>query len=437
MLSKMRKGWMYTAIKAIIVILLGFWMLPIGKSELGDHQSLSDRRNGLQPLPEVLSYPEELAVIEKRMNRFIRRWEIPGAAMAVAKDGELKYHKGVGYAVMEDSLPVSPNHTFRLASVSKLITAAAIMKLKEEGALNLDDKVFGPEGHLPISIYGPVRDERLFLITVRHLLGHAGGWSHRYGDHLFMPHVVARELDVPLPVSEADIIRFALSKKLHFTPGVYSSYSNLGYIILGEVISRISGLPYEEYVQQAILDPLAINSMYIGHAEPEKWHTDEVHYYEVENSTQVLSAMGSGDSVPRSRGGNDIKILGAAGGWVGTAGDVLKVVLAVDGRDDFPDILSAESVSQMTDPAGIGPYGWRRSDYEGNLYRSGSFSGSVAVAYSQKNGVTWVVLMNGSSWKGADFPQYVKYEMDRTLSRISGWPEYDLFYYPYEQPTSF
>lgn len=432
----MRKKWVRLIVRTGILLFFLFLGIPIGKSDLiRSFNPEEDFKSFASTVPNDILYPEELNVIGKRISRFINRWELPGASVAVAYNGELKYAKAFGFANLEDKTEATPDHKFRMASVSKLLTAVAIMRLHEERQLHLDDRVFGPQGVLPDSIFSPVRDTRVYDITIRHLLGHAGGWSHRYGDHLFMPHVVAEEMGRGLPVTERDIINFALSKKLHFTPGAYVSYSNLGYVILGEVIAFSSGTSYEEYVQNEVLKPLGIRSFHIGRSLPEDKHPGEVSYYEVDNATLVLSAMGNGDSVLRSRGGNDISVLGAAGGWIGSASDMLKIILAVDGSAHFPDILDPESVKIMNNPDGPGPYGWRRTDRNGNLYRSGSFSGSVALAFSRSDGIAWVVIMNGSSWKGADFPQYIKTEMDRITSSIDEWPDYDLFYYPYSKPA--
>jgi CubicO group peptidase (beta-lactamase class C family) len=83
----------------------------------------------------------------------MKNWSIKGASVAVAKEGKLLYARGFGYASLPDSLPVEPYHRFRVASVSKLITAVAIMKLQEEGRLTVNEKVFGP---------GAILDDTLF-----------------------------------------------------------------------------------------------------------------------------------------------------------------------------------------------------------------------------------------------------------------------------------
>ena len=161
----------------------------------------------------------EFAGFDKTVNSFMKKWELTGVSVAVAKDGKLLYTKGFGFADKEKLIPTEPYHKFRVASVSKLVTAIAIMKLQENGQLKVTDKVFGPEGILNDELYNNPVDKRVYGITLAHLLSHEGGWSARWGDQMFMPVQVAKALDKPLPVSTQDIVRFALNKRLHFTPG--------------------------------------------------------------------------------------------------------------------------------------------------------------------------------------------------------------------------
>src|SRR5512137_2636460 len=180
--------------------------------------------------------------IEKSIRSFMHRWSITGASVAISKNGKLVYARGFGFADTLTREEVQPYSKFRIASISKLVTAVAIMKLQEEGRLSLEDKVFGPEGILNDSCYCCPKDKRVFDITVAHLLSHEGGWSQRYGDQMFMPQVIASQMRTNLPIDTKTIIRFALGKRLHFTPGTGRSYSNLGYSILGLVIEKKSGL---------------------------------------------------------------------------------------------------------------------------------------------------------------------------------------------------
>lgn len=367
---------------------------------------------------------------EKGIEWFMKNWSIKGASVAVAKEGKLLYARGFGYASLPDSLPVEPYHRFRIASVSKLITAVAIMKLQEEGRLTVTEKVFGPGAILDDTLFAHPKDRRVFDITVGHLLAHEGGWSQRYGDQMFMPEVISRTMDVPMPVDLKTIIRFALSKNLHFAPGTGQSYSNLGYSILGLVIEEASGMDYETYCRRKILEPLGIFDMSLGRNLPEDALPLEVSYYEVENAPLRPSVYGTGEMVPASRGGNDIETLGAAGGWVATAPDLMRLLLAVDGFDEPKDILLPESIEFMTDVYnGFAPVGWRATMPNGTWWRTGSFSGTTAMLKRMPDGTAWVVLMNSSAWNGPELTSDVDQMMVRFLQRINEWPETDLFSY--------
>ncbi|MDX9729066.1 MAG: serine hydrolase domain-containing protein [Bacteroidales bacterium] len=385
-----------------------------------------------------LTESEMFESAEKGIEWFMRNWNIKGSSVAIAKEGKLLYARGFGYASLSDSLPVEPYHRFRVASVSKLITAVAIMKLQEEGRLTVNEKVFGPGAILDDTLFAHPKDKRVFDITVAHLLAHEGGWSQRYGDQMFMPEVIARTMDVSMPVDLKTIIRFALSKNLHFTPGTGQSYSNLGYSILGLVIEEASGMDYETYCRRRILEPLGIFDMSLGHNLPEAALPLEVSYYEVENAPLKPSVYGTGEMVPASRGGNDIEALGAAGGWVATAPDLMRLLLAVDGFDEPKDILMPESIEFMTDVYnGYAPVGWRATMPNGTWWRTGSFSGTTAMLKRLPDGTAWVVLMNSSAWNGPELTSDIDHMMARFLQRVNAWPETDLFSYSAPVPLRF
>ena len=255
---------------------------------------------------------------------------------------------------------------------------------------------------------------------------------------MFMPEVIARSLDVPMPVDLKTIIRFALSKNLHFTPGTGQSYSNLGYSILGLVIEEASGVDYETFCRKEILEPIGIYDMAMGHNLPEAALPLEVSYYEVENNTLKPSIYGTGEMVMACRGGNDIETLGSAGGWVATAPDLMRLLLAVDGFEQPKDILAPESVEFMTDVYnGFAPVGWRAALPNGTWWRTGSFSGTTAMMKRMPDGTAWVVLMNSSSWNGPELTSDIDQMMYRFLQKVNQWPETDLFSYSAPVPLRF
>jgi len=377
----------------------------------------------------------EFAAAEKTIRAFMRKWSITGASVAVSKDGKLIYARGFGYSDTTSWEEIQPYHKFRIASISKLVTAVAVMKLAEDGKLNLNDRVFGPDAILNDPYFSNPRDKRAYGITVAHLLSHKGGWTQRWGDHMFMPLVVADQMGMKPPVDTRTIVRFALDKRLHYTPGKGRAYSNLGYSILGLVIEEVSGMPYEEYCRNAVLEPLGIYDMVLARNLHSLKAPYEVTYYAPSDVVPKPSIYGTGELVNPVYGGNDIEALGGAGAWLATAPDLLRLLLAVDGFETKEDILTRESIEIMTDiQNGLAPIGWKATISNGTWWRTGSFPGSAAMMKRQPDGTAWVVLFNSSAWNGPEIHSYVNTLMYRVISRLKITGQYDLFDYSLPVP---
>jgi len=386
-------------------------------------------------LTNSMSDSKEFAGMERIINSFMRRWEIAGASVAVAKDGKLVFARGFGFADKSSQAATEPYNKFRIASISKLVTAVAVMKLQEEGRLSVNDRVFGPDGILNDSFYSEPKDKRVYGITVAHLLSHEAGWTTRWGDQMFIPFPVADEMGVTPPVDTKTIVRFALNKNLHFTPGTGRSYSNLGYAILGLVIEKVSGMSYSDYCRKKILEPLGIYDMTLARNLAINKAPFEVTYYEPGDAVLKPSIYGTGELVPASYGGNDIEALGGAGAWIATAPDLMKFLLAIDGFSSKRDILSDESINFMTDNNnGYAPVGWKTTVYDGTWWRTGSFPGTAGMLKRQPDGIAWVILLNTSAWNGPEISTYINYMMARALSQVNKWPYTDLFNYSVSAP---
>jgi len=374
--------------------------------------------------------------IERSFNQFLRYWDIKAASVAVVRDNKLVFARAFGLADSIKGIKAEPYHKFRIASISKLVTATAIMKLEEEGRLRLNDHVFGPGGLLNNGHFKDPADRRAYDITVAHLLAHKAGWNHRYGDHMFMPHVVSSFLDKDLPVSTRDIVRFALDKPLHYTPGLGRSYSNLGYAILGLVIEELTGMAYDEYCQKEIFEPLGIFDFELARNLYEDKDPFEVRYYEPSNAIPKKSVYGSGELVQAAYGGNNIEALGAAGAWIATAPDLLRFVMSVDGLGADEDILPGMSIDFMTDRSnGFAPVGWKATTASGYWWRTGSFAGTSAMIKRMPDGTLWAVLLNSSTWKSSMFTTDINYLMSRVIRNTKSWSDTDLFSYSLPVPV--
>lgn len=393
-----------------------------------DDTNLSRILSSVSNITNEASDTEELSGLDQALQQFIQKQGIVGASVGVVKDGQLVYAKGFGHADLDAQQTVDPHHLFRIGSLSKLITTVAIMKLREEGKLSLDDKVFGEEGILNTLRYQNIKDpRRAHQITVEHLLSHTAGWSKRtYGDPMFIPLKIAEEMNVPAPANLDDIISFVLSKRIPYAPGTRYDYSNFGFCLLGKVIEAASGETYERYVQNHLLAPLGIYEMRLAKTRPEDRFENEVRYYDLSPNNIRPSIYGTGEVVPTTYSFN-VEALSAAGGWVATPTDLLRFLVAVDGMSSVPDILSNESLLAMIEPATGRPYGWRGASVGGTWWRTGTLAGTTALLKRFDNGVSWVVLTNTSNRRSNYFNGGFSYVLQNELARLNEWPDHDLF----------
>lgn len=368
-------------------------------------------------------------IIDDFIQKFRQKNGLVGVTVAIVKDEKLVFAKGYGFANEEAQIQVTPNHLFRIASVSKLITAVAIMKLVENSKISLESKVFGKYGILNDEQFLHIKDSRLEKITVRNLLNHSGGWTQHYGDLAFLPKAVAKGVGESLPVNIDSYIKFVTTHKVHFEPGSNSVYSNLGYLVLGKVIAKVAGTDYETFVKKEVLESAGIVDMQLGGSFFEEALPNEVRYYQPEDGQPIESFDGSGRMVSKTYGGNDIHLLSSAGGWLSSVIDLMKLIVVIDNDPTVKDILSSESIREMThvDPNGLDPIGWRTTNESGEWWRTGTLPGTSALVKRQSDGYSWVILSNTSNFKG---PR-LAIEMDRIMShillKVDHWPNYDLF----------
>lgn len=375
---------------------------------------------------EICGTAEQSEAMDAYIERFMKRWEIKGGSLAVMKDGRLIYSKGYGWADEGKGEKMSPGNIFRVASLSKLITATAIMQLCERKVLSLDDRVFGDGGILDCPQFRDIRDRRIKDITVEQLLRHKAGFTMHKGDPLFTTReiIIWEKLDT---VPDMDrVIQYALSERLGYTPGQGYRYSNLGYLILTKIIEVCSGTEYEEYCQENILHPAGCYDMHLARNLYEDRYPNEVRYYETHDATPVPAFDNSGDSLYRSYGGSNIEGLLGAGGWVASPSEFVRFVASIDGDPSVPDVISETSVRTMTADR-VRPIGWVRAGAGKDWTRTGTLAGTSAMLTKQADGYIWMFVTNTSSWKGSRFTRYID-RMYRTASaRIDSWPKEDLF----------
>ncbi len=360
---------------------------------------------------------------------FMKKWEIPGASLGIVKDERLLIKTALGYAIAEDGIPVSTDSQFRIASVSKSITAVGIFKLIEQGKLSLDDQVFGIDGIL--SQYDILIEPDYELITIRHLLHHSAGWDSTLGgDPMFRTLEIANFLNVNNPVTPNQIIQFMTEfYSLDFPVGSKFSYSNVGYLILGRIIETISGMLYEDFVRSEILLPVEATNTVLAKNLFEDRYQNEVKYYHNGSLTTLPSVYGTGQLLPVPYGGILLEAMDAHGGWVSTADDLLRFLTAVDGFHERTEILTTSSLITMhTASPHFSQYGMGWEQIGGNWFHTGSLPGSSSLIYRGRDGVSYAVLFN--SWPILEQTKYnpeMRSMMNGLVSSIDQWPTQDLF----------
>jgi len=278
-----------------------------------------------------------LSDFDVRMTDLMARWHLPGAQLAIAKDGRLVLSRGYGYADLERKQPVQPDSLFRIGSVSKTLTAVAILKLLESGLINLNDKAFRILSDLKPP-KGASVDQRLYEITIQQLLQHEGGWESNDVLELPWSRMASATLGRPDPPECETIIRYAMSVPLDFTPGTKSNYSNFGYCVLGRVIEAVASrlrnrkMTYEEYVTKEVLIPAGITRARLGGTRLSERAVGEVRYYGQPNQALVPSVYPGNGYVPFAYGGFYLRAAGAAGGWIASAQDLVRFGTAIDGQ---------------------------------------------------------------------------------------------------------
>ena len=350
---------------------------------------------------DAVRYLVAAVLIRRLVTNFMNQHGVPGVSLAIAYKGRLVFSKGYGFADTSTGDPVTTNHLFRIASLSKPITAVAVFRLLQERrppvhvgegwvpALHLDEKVFGQDSILGTTYGTPPPNSDIDQITVQHLLEHTSGWSNNPTDVMFDPARINDDQD--------GLIRWMVANRplvsAHKPPGTTHDYLNFGYLVLGRVIEARSGMPYADYVRQAVLTPCGISDMHIAGNTLADRRPNEVHYYPGPGSTSNPYAI----LVAR---------MDAHGGWIASARDLVRFLARVDGFPTPPDILTSSSIRTMltpttaTMPPNTSPYakGWvvhsMAASGQGNYWHVGDLPGTAAFFVRTYDQYCFALLAN-------------------------------------------
>jgi len=355
--------------KRLLLVFPVLWWLALG-SPLGAQPTFKappprfadpDRRSKL-----AAAYGD----VDRVFQDFVAKAHVPGAAWGIVIDGELAHSGVAGVRDVEGKAPVTLDTAFRIASMTKSFTAISILKLRDEGKLSLDDPAERYVPELQALVY-PTTDSP--HITIRHLLSHAEGFpeDNPWGDRQLA------DSDAQLTEMLRGGIPFSNS------PGVAYEYSNYGFAILGRIVSRVSGMPYTEYVASAILRPLGMTSTSL---EPRSVPPDRLaHGYRWEDDRwkdEPLLANGS---------------FGSMGGMITTVPDLARYVAAFlgawpprDGAEGPPLRRSSlREMQQVWRPApgsvtrdGVGAFQLSSGGYGFGLRISQTCTFKLVVAHS-------------------------------------------------------
>lgn len=382
-------------------------------------------------LTNAMSSQPELHAMDSIMQRYLKRWEIHGAQLAISRHDSLLYARGFGYADKDRQIPMEPSYIMRMASVSKLVTATGIMKLRDMGKIRLSDKVFGPKGILNDTFYvNSIRDKRYFDITVEQLLRHKAGFTNYAGDAIFSTRYIMQQNHLTTPPDHRTLLRIVLRRHLGYTPGTAQRYCNIGYTLLSLIIEKRMGMSYENFMQRYVLNPAGCYDFHIAGNYLKDRRKNETVYYMHSSSVPVPEFNNSGRMVVRCYGENDITTALGAGAWVASAAELCRLVASIDGDRTVPDVISPQAVKLMTQemPDHQFSLGWNFTPRNRPWIRTGSLVGTSALVLRYPDGECWMFITNTSTWKGHKFSQDTMALFEKLRKRFgSKMPKRNMF----------
>ena len=375
-------------------------------------------------IPESGEIGSDLRPLNEFMRETLMEHNIPGATLAVSYRGELIFARGFGYSDVEKltTMPVEAN--MRIASVSKPITAVAVLLLVQDGKLRLDQSALEILAQHPSYAFrtqdAVKSDSRWPKISVRHLLNHSAGWDRaKSKDTVFQLVTVTQQQKLKELAQKNDILQYQFRQPLDFDPGSQSSYSNVGYCMLGRIIEAISGQTYEEFVSERILSAAGMTQTRLGKTRLSDRASDEVRYYtqKISQAPAVweLATQKQGttyEMVAPAYGQWDLEVMDSFGGWTSTVHDLLLFLDAIDSKkspllseDSQRLMLEAPSFIDRSSPVWYG-LGWnvRAIDETGrqNFWHTGAFAGTSSLLVTRHDGYRWAIMFNVDRTRNGD-----------------------------------
>lgn len=264
--------------------------------------------------PAFTEAPDSYAEVADLVETARQEWRAPGISVAVVADGRIAWARGFGLADVENQVEARPDTVYRIASISKPISATAILQLMERGKLSLDD---------PVTKGVPSFPDRGVGITLRHLLTHTSGIRHyKDGEMHLKQHFDS--VDTALEIFKDD--------PLLFTPGTRYSYSSYAFNLLGAVVETASGLTFEAYLRENVWGPAGMSATRLE-------HQGEI------VPRRARQYVRSGDGVENAPFA-DLSVKWAGGGMISTVEDLARFAIALDQGL----LLKPETLETMYEP---------------------------------------------------------------------------------------
>ncbi|WKY10994.1 hypothetical protein Q1695_002944 [Nippostrongylus brasiliensis] len=298
--------------------------------------------------------PRNVTELDAAVEKEMRAFEIPSLSLCIYRKGKRMLSVAYGFSNLRTEQRATPNNTYRVASISKTITAMAIAELVNRGQLSLDSKVFGTKGILPLLAVDQGHPWLRF-ITVRHLLEHSSaGWGNQEKIEFNRTPQTKR-------LNGTALLEFYIRAYApKFQPGRQHLYSNIAYVILGRVIEEVTLRPYEAFISDVVLQPNHIEAR-MGKTEAGE---NEVAYYSPDNANPYTYWSPSK--------------LNAAAGWVMRAEEVSRLFMLIESRKHtWYRLLTQPSDVKRSYGRGL------QLGNDGSLYHIGSLAGSEGIGYTR------------------------------------------------------
>jgi D-alanyl-D-alanine carboxypeptidase len=320
------------------------------------------------------------AQLEAKAASFVKENRLPGAAVGIVHEDKLVWSKGIGFADVKKKRRADPKTLYRIASITKTFTATAVMQLRDEGKLGLDDPLVSylPELASARSAFGPIEG-----LTIRRLLSHESGLQSEPPD---------ADFSLVLYESEAaNNLARAADISLTVPPNTQWKYSNLGYQLLGELVARVSGTTYARYIRSKILSPLKMTSTALDPL-PERLRTRRAVGYEPRFLSDEL------EPAPPDPG-----VFQAEGGLWSCVEDLARWLSC---QFDPEPVLSVPTAAEMHKPRylvdpewtrawAIGWYARRQDDVVWIMHSGGHYGFITNACFDPNEKVGAIALFNG------------------------------------------